>query len=127
MKPPAEGAKLDTKYELVILLHPDLEIDLDKPLKKIEDLIKASGGKTSKTDNWGKRKLAYGIKKQDFAIYIYWEIDMVPDGVAKLDRGLTILDEVLRHLITKHVEPPVQKPKKESKSTEKKSDKEEAK
>ena len=95
-------------YELVALLHPDLEIDLDKPIKKIEQLIASADGKVTKTDNWGKRKLAYPIRRQDFAIYYYWEIDLPPEGIAKIDRALNITDEVLRHLITKHIEIPVE-------------------
>ena len=95
------------RYELVALLHPDLEINLDSPLRKIEKFIQDADGKVVKQDNWGKRKLAYPIRRQDFAVYIYWEADLPADNVAKLDRSLNITDEVLRHLITKHVEAPV--------------------
>ena len=53
-------------YELVVLLHPDLEIDIDKPLKKLEKIISDQDGKIAKMDNWGKRKLAYPIQKGDY-------------------------------------------------------------
>ena len=105
-------------YELVVLLHPDLEIDLDKPLKKIEGLISDQKGKIQKTDNWGKRKLAYKISKNDYAVYVYYELELPKQAVAKLDSILNITDEVIRHLIVKHVEPPVEEPKEEKPSEE---------
>ena len=85
---------------MVVLLHPDLEIDLDKPLKKVADIIAKNGGKITKQDNWGKRKLAYPIKKEDFAVYVYFEIQLPPEGYAKVESTLNITNEVLRYLIT---------------------------
>jgi small subunit ribosomal protein S6 len=114
---------LDT-YELIVLLHPDLEIDLDKPLKKIEKLIKDQKGTIVNVDNWGKRKLAYPISKQEYAIYVYYDIDLPKDNVNKLDAILNITDESIRHLIVKHVEPPEEdkadddEPKKDKPSVE---------
>lgn len=87
-------------YELMVLFHPDLEIDLDKPLKKIENLIKDVDGKITTSDVWGKRKLAYKIKKQDFAVYVYYEVELPTDAIAKLESGMNIADEVLRYLIS---------------------------
>lgn len=107
-----------TKYELIVLLHPDLEIDLDKPLAKVEKILKDLGAKIEKTDNWGKRKLAYPIAKQDFAVYVYYEFDMDGEKVAKLDSTLNITDEVIRHLVTKYAEAP-EKPESEDKKEEK--------
>lgn len=104
-------------YELVVLLHPDLEIDLDKPLARVEKIVKDAGGSVLKTDNWGKRKLAYPIRGQEFAIYVYFEVEMPGEQVDKLDRSFKIIDEVLRHLITKHVEPPAEDSKKPSDDT----------
>jgi len=88
-------------YELVVLYHPDLEIDLDKALKKIDGLIKDCGGKVLFSDSWGKRRLAYKIAKQQYAIYVYYEINIDLPGVAKLESLLNITDEVMRYLISK--------------------------
>lgn len=90
-------------YELVVLLHPDLEINLDKPLKKVKDVITSSGGKVINQDVWGKRKLAYPIKKENFAVYVYFEIQLPPEGVSKAEGLLNITDEVIRYLITNPV------------------------
>lgn len=89
------------QYEIAVLYHPDLEIDLDKATKKIEKIIADNGGKITKTDNWGKRKLAYTIKKQDFAVYVFYTLEIPADNVSKLEQTLNITDEIIRFLITK--------------------------
>jgi small subunit ribosomal protein S6 len=90
------------KYELVVLFDPQLEIDLSKPSAKVEKIIKDNGGKILKTDNWGKKKLAYQINKHDFAVYVFYALELPPESVQKIDTTLNITDEVLRHLIAKH-------------------------
>jgi len=89
------------QYEIAVLYDPDLEIDLDKATAKVEKIIKDNGGKVTNTDNWGKRKLAYKIKKQDFAIYVFYTVEMEGMGVQKIKDTLNITDEVIRFLITK--------------------------
>ena len=89
------------QYEVAVLYDPDLEIDLDKATAKVTGLIKDQGGEVKSTDNWGKRKLAYSIKKQDFAIYVFYTVEMPEAGVRKLNDTLNITDEVIRFLITR--------------------------
>ena len=87
------------EYELVVLLHPDLEIDVDTPIAKVEKLITGVGGKITKRDNWGKKRLAYPIKKQQFGIYVYFELELPPNAVRELESQLLITEEVIRFLI----------------------------
>lgn len=87
-------------YELVVLLHPDLEIDLEKPLAKIRKIIADNQGDITKEENWGKRKLAYRINNEDFAVYMYLEVSLPGETVKKLQSTLNITDEVLRYLVT---------------------------
>lgn len=87
------------EYELSLLLHPDLEIDLDKISEKLKKLIADNGGEVVKEDNWGKRRLAYRIAGQDFAVYLFWDVKLPAPAVAKLDYSLNITDEVIRHLL----------------------------
>ena len=89
------------QYEIAVLYHPDLEIDLDKASNKVEKILKDNGGKVVKTDNWGKRKLAYTIKKCEHAVYVFYTVDLPPENVAKVESTLNITDEVIRFLITK--------------------------
>lgn len=112
------------KYELVVLLHPDLEIDVDTPITKIETIISNAGGTVTKKDNWGKRKLAYKIRKQDFAVYVCFDLMVEPGKVAKIESDILLTEEVMRHIVVAKtaVETPV-----DDKKDEKKEDKEEAK
>lgn len=87
-------------YELVVLLHPDLEIDLEKPLAKVRQIIADNKGDIVKEDSWGKRKLAYRINGEDFAMYMYFEVALPAETVKKLQSTLNITDEVLRYLLT---------------------------
>jgi len=91
-------------YELMVLLHPDLEIDVEAPITKVEGLIEAAGGKVIKRDNWGKKRLAYRIARQDFAIYVNFEVQLDPANVRKLEDQILITEEVLRHLLVVHEE-----------------------
>jgi small subunit ribosomal protein S6 len=91
---------MNRDYELVVLLHPDLEIDLEKPLAKLRQIIADNKGEITKEDSWGKRKLAYRIKGEDFAMFMYMEISLPAETVKKLQSTLNITDEVLRYLLT---------------------------
>lgn len=111
-------------YELMVLLHPDLEIDVEAPINKVEALIAAVDGKVLKRDNWGKKRLAYRISRQDFAIYVYFEVSLLPESVATLDSTILITEEVLRHILVVHEENPAKaEAKKEEKSESKDEDK----
>lgn len=87
------------EYELTVLIHPDLEIDLEAPLAKVRDIITSAGGKITKEDNWGKKKLAYKIKREDFAVYVYFEVELPAEAPLKISNTLNITDEVLRYLL----------------------------
>lgn len=89
------------QYEVAVLYHPDLEVDLSKAEEKVTKLFADNGGKVTATDNWGKRKLAYPIKKQEHAVYVFYTVDMPGEGVKKVESTLNITDEVIRYLITK--------------------------
>jgi ribosomal protein S6 len=88
-------------YELTVLIHPDLESDLEKPLAKIRSLVTANGGEIAKEDNWGKKKLAYAIKGEEFAIYVAMDIKLPATAPLKISNTLNITDEVLRYLLVK--------------------------
>lgn len=88
-------------YEFAILYHPDLEVDLSKAEGKITQIITDNGGKIKKTDNWGKRKLAYPIKDHDYAVYVFYIVELPALSVQKIEKTLNITDEVIRFLITR--------------------------
>lgn len=88
-------------YELAVLYHPDLEIDMEKASKQVEKLISEAGGKITATDDWGKRKLAYKIAGHEHAVYVFYTLELPSEGVKKLNDALNITGEVIRFLITK--------------------------
>jgi len=96
------------QYELGVILHPDLEIDQEKPLKKIEKFITEAEGKIIARDDWGKRKLAYKIKNQGFGLYFFYVLELPPQATSRLEKNLNITDEVIRHLLVTYVEPPAE-------------------
>ena len=89
------------EYELTVLVHPDLEADLDKALDKVLALVTDNGGEIIKEDNWGKKKLAYSIRREDFAVYVYFEVKLPAEAPLKISNVLNITDEVLRYLLVK--------------------------
>ncbi|HSX32137.1 MAG TPA: 30S ribosomal protein S6 [Candidatus Saccharimonadales bacterium] len=89
------------QYEIAVLYHPDLEIDLDKATTKVEKIFTDNGGKVTNVDNWGKRKLAYPVKKNESAVYVFYTLDLPGESVRKIEATLNITDEVIRFLITR--------------------------
>jgi small subunit ribosomal protein S6 len=87
------------EYELTVLIHPDLEADIEAPLTKVRDIIKAAGGEITTEDNWGKKKLAYKINREDFAVYVYMDVKLPAEAPLKISNTLNITDEVLRYLL----------------------------
>ena len=89
------------QYEIAVLYHPSLEVDLSKGEERVIKIFTDNGGKVIAKDNWGKRKLAYPIKKNEHAIYVFYSLELPPASVSKVESTLNITDEVIRFLITK--------------------------
>ena len=89
------------EYEIAVLFHPDLEVDLSQAENKLKKIVADNGGEVTATDNWGKRKLAYAIKGNEHAIYVFYTSSVPLQGVMKIESTLNITDEVIRFLITK--------------------------
>jgi small subunit ribosomal protein S6 len=89
------------QYEIAVLYHPDLEVDLTKAEERVTKIFADNGGTVTATDNWGKRKLAYSIKGNEHAVYVFYTVEMPGEGVARIESTLNITDEVIRFLITK--------------------------
>jgi small subunit ribosomal protein S6 len=89
------------QYEIAVLYHPDLEVDLSKGEDRFKKIIADNEGKIISSDNWGKRKLAYAIKGNDYAAYIFYTVELLPTNIQKVDSTLNITGEIIRFLITK--------------------------
>jgi small subunit ribosomal protein S6 len=89
------------RYELMLLLRPDLEEDkLQSAVEKVTRAIVNAGGALTKVSPWGKRRLAYDIKNHRDASYFLLHFDIDPSHVRELERGMLISEEILRHLVT---------------------------
>jgi len=84
-------------YELMVILDPDLEERTVAPsLEKFLNVIRKGGGSVEKVDIWGRRKLAYEIKKKTEGIYAVVDLTTEPVVAKELDRQLTLNEAVLR-------------------------------
>lgn len=89
------------QYEIAVLYHPDLEVDLSKAEDRVKKIVTDNGGTITATDNWGKRKLAYSIAGNEHAVYVFYTVELPGAAVAKVESTLNITDEVIRFLITR--------------------------
>jgi len=89
------------EYELTVLIHPDLESNLDSALDKVRGLITDNGGGNNKKENRGEEKMGSTIKREDFAIYVCFEVKLPAPALLKISNTLNITDEVLRYLLVK--------------------------
>lgn len=87
------------EYELTVLIHPDLEADLEPVLKKVRAVVTDGGGTIKKEDNWGKKRLMYKIAGEEFANYTYMEIELPAEANARVQQTLNITEGVLRYLL----------------------------
>jgi len=89
------------RYELMLLLRPDLEDDkLQAAVEKVTRAVVNAGGSLSKVSPWGKRRLAYDINRHREASYFLIHFDIEPAQVREIERGMLISEEILRHLVT---------------------------
>jgi small subunit ribosomal protein S6 len=88
-------------YEVFFIAQPDLdETAAAVVTDKIKGWITDGGGTVSKVDVWGKRHLAFPIKKQNEGLYILVQAEFAPSLCATLERNMRFLEPVLRFLIT---------------------------
>jgi len=85
------------QYELMIILDPEIEERTVAPsLDKYLSVIKTDGGSVDKVDIWGRRRLAYDIKKKSEGIYAVVDFTAEPATAKELDRQLGLNEVVLR-------------------------------
>lgn len=88
-------------YELTVVFHPDLEMNLDPALDKVKKIITGHGGTIIKEENEGKKRLSYAIKGQDFGIYYFFNLSLPNDAPGKISTSANIADEILRYLLVR--------------------------
>jgi small subunit ribosomal protein S6 len=76
-------------------------MNLDPALDKVKKIIESNGGKIIKEENDGKKRLAYSIGGNDFAVYYYIDVQLPAEAPAKISSTFNITDEVLRFLLVR--------------------------
>ena len=89
-------------YELLVIFSTNLADEEEKAqTSQIEELIKHEKGTIHLVEHWGKRKLAYPIKKQRQGYYEWFYMELDPSRTAEIDRKLKMSETILRFLIFK--------------------------
>jgi len=87
------------EYETIYILRPDTQNDkVAEVNQRVKGIIESMGGVVLAVDNWGKRKLAYEIKKELKGIYLFWQYLATPGVVAEFERNMRMLDPVVRYM-----------------------------
>ncbi|HID30589.1 MAG TPA: 30S ribosomal protein S6 [Desulfobacterales bacterium] len=89
-------------YELTVIIHPDLdEEEMRGVVEKITQVITSHKGQVMETALWGKRKLAYPIRKLREGYYVVMQTQMERERLGELERILKLSEEVLRYLLVR--------------------------
>ena len=92
----------DRQYELVYMLPPDsTEQQVADIHEQVGSVVSRMNGQIDKTENWGRRKLAYEIGRHKDGIYILEVITGSGELMKEIDRRLKVLDQVVRHLVVR--------------------------
>ena len=92
-------------YELALVISPDVaDEDVSRTVDRVSGLIKQRGGEVVRVDPWGRRRLAYPIRRFMEGSYVFTHIRMEPEQAQELEASLNISEDVLRHLLVQHEE-----------------------
>ena len=91
-----------TEYETTVVVRPDVGGDaIEATLDRVREAVRGRGGKLIAINHWGKKRLAYPIKKHSRGVYVHAQYLGAADLVAEVERNLRISDTVLRFLTVK--------------------------
>lgn len=89
-------------YENFVILNASMSDDeINSSLSRIQDLIANSGGEVIRTDLWGRRKLAYEIKKHNKGMYALLIYKSPPETIKKLEEFYKVFDPVIKYMVIK--------------------------
>ncbi len=87
-------------YHSVLILKPDLDEDqVDQSVEKITSIINNFGGSILKLDKWGKKRLAYRIKKNKFGYYLNVYHTCEQGRVLDLEKGYQLYEQIIKYLV----------------------------
>ncbi len=86
-------------YEIVFLVHPDQSEQVPAMVERYRNMIETSGGAVHRSEDWGRRMLAYPILKLVKAHYYLMNIECTTEALDELTNVFRFNDAVLRHLV----------------------------
>ena len=87
-------------YELGFVIHPEVEqSDVTQAVDKVGQYVLAGGGEVTSVDVYGRRVLAYPIRKQKEGTYVFLHAQLDPQAIQELERNLKLDEEILRYLL----------------------------
>ena len=87
-------------YQSILILKPDLdEAQVEQSIEKITSIISKFGGAILKLDNWGKKRLAYRVKKNKFGYYLNIYHTCEQGNVPALEREYQLYDLIIKYLV----------------------------
>jgi len=93
---------MNRKYELVYVVSPDATDDQVTDLHaQVEAIVQRIGGQIEKTENWGRRKLAYEIGRHKEGTYVLEVITGTGELMKEIDRRFKVTDSIIRHLVVR--------------------------
>lgn len=88
-------------YELVCLIQPDLdETAFNAVVDRVKGWVTESGGSVDKVDVWGRRRLAYAIRKLRESNYVVFNLSLQPTTISALEQNLRYTETIMRHMLT---------------------------
>jgi small subunit ribosomal protein S6 len=114
-------------YEIVFLVHPDQSEQVPGMIERYSNLISQGGGVIHRTEDWGRRQMAYPINKIHKAHYILMNVECGLETLEEIETAFKFNDAVLRNLIMKRKSPdteesPLMKIERESKEKKERDD-----
>ncbi len=112
-------------YEIVFLVHPDQSSQVSAMIERYRSIVKASSGKIHRMEDWGRRQLAYPIRKIHKAHYVLMNIECDQPTLDEIESGFRFNDAILRSMTVRRNEA-VTEASPLARTTEEKSEKSEA-
>ncbi len=90
------------QYETVFIADSTYtDEEIDELIRGYEQVVASAKGKMIKIEKWGKRRLAYSIRRNEEGVYVLMTIECPPALVKELDRRYRMNDRILRHLVVR--------------------------
>ena len=102
MAEPRLSLQADREYETIFILKHDVTRESSESIgTRLADVVSREGGKLTRVENWGRRRLAYPVAKQKRGVYVYLKYIGRGGLVQEVERNLRLQDDVLKYLTVK--------------------------